>query len=236
MRNAVKVAFTALLSIAVMAASTTPSPASSKTRQITVSAEGKVSVTPDAVRIYATVSLVASTSKASLELANLVSGRVRATLLDNGVGRRDFRTQSLTVYPEYNYSQDRGSTLVGYRASQSFDITVRNAAGTGVIVDALVATGGDNLQVNSVSPFILNSAEATESARQNAVKNARIKARSYASLLEIRLGSVISLIEGSAPSFSGPVFAMEKNDAGSTQIDLGQQEVTVTVTVKWSIR
>jgi uncharacterized protein YggE len=29
---------------------------------------------------------------------------------------------------------------------------------------------------------------------------------------------------------------MEKNDAGSTVIDLGQQEVTVTVTVKWAIR
>jgi uncharacterized protein YggE len=236
MRNAFKLAFTALLSITLMATGTTSSLASSEARQITVSAEGRVRVTPDAVRIYATVSFVTSTSKAALEQANLVSGRVRVALLENDIERRDIRTQSLTVYPEYNYSQDRGSTLVGYRASQSFDITVINAAAAGVVVDALVAAGGDDLQINSVNPFILNSAEVTEIARQDAVKNARVKARSYASLLKVRLDKVLSLIEGAAPSFSGPVFALEKNDAGSTQIDLGQQEVTVTVTVKWSIR
>jgi uncharacterized protein YggE len=156
--------------------------------------------------------------------------------LANGVDRKEIRTQSVTVYPEYNYSQERGSTLIGYRASQSFDVVVKNAATAGSVVDAIVAAGEDDLQVNSVSPFVFDAASATSSARENAVKNARAKARSYAALLEVKLGKVISLVEGSAPIYGGPIFAMEKNDAGSTVIDLGQQEVTVTVTVKWSIR
>lgn len=210
-------------------------PAQAETRQITVSAEGKVNVTPDAVRIYATVSLVKESSKEALDAANVISSLVRQTLLSNGVERRDLRTQTLTVYPEYNYSQDRVSTIVGYRASQAFDISVRNTTNAGAVVDAIVLTGGDNLQVNSVSPFVLNIADATASARENAVKNARLKARSYASLLEVKLRRMISLIEGSSLSFGGPVFALEKNDAGSTVIDLGQQEVVVTVTMKWSI-
>ena len=236
MRNILRILTVGLVSTAIAISGSALTSAQAEVRQITVSAEGKVNVTPDAVRTYATVSLVASTSKGALESANAVSAKVRTALLDNGIQRRDLRTQSLTVYPEYNYSQDRGSTLIGYRASQAFDILVRNASNAGAVVDAIVAVGGDDLQVNSVSPFVLNAASATASARENAVKNARVKARSYASLLDVSLGKVISLVEGSAPSFGGPVFAMEKNDAGSTVIDLGQQEVTVAVTVKWSIR
>jgi uncharacterized protein YggE len=236
MRNPLRVFVIGITSIAIAVSGFSLTSAQAESRQITVSAEGKVSVTPDAVRIYATVSLVAATSKSALESTNAVSAKVRVALLANGVDRRDLRTQSITVYPEYSFSQDRGSVLTGYRASQSFDIVVKNATNAGAVVDAIVAVGGDDLQVNSVSPFVLNAASATASARENAVRNARVKARSYASLLDVRLGKVISLTEGSAPSFGGPIFAMEKNDAGSTVIDLGQQEVTVTVTVKWSIR
>jgi uncharacterized protein YggE len=212
------------------------SAAEAEVRQITVSAEGKVSVTPDAVRIYATVSLVRESSALALQSANQVSAKVRAAFQANGVDRKEIKTQSITVYPEYNYSQERGSSLIGYRASQSFDVIVKNASSAGSVVDAIVVAGGDDLQVNSVVPFVLDAASATSSARENAVKNARAKARSYATLLEVKLGKVISLVEGSSPSYGGPVFAMEKNDAGSTVIDLGQQEVTVTVTVKWAIR
>ena len=212
------------------------SAAEAEVRQITVSAEGKVSVTPDAVRIYATVSLVRESSALALQSANQVTAKVRAALQANGVDRKEIKTQSITVYPEYNYSQERGSSLIGYRASQSFDVVVKNASTAGSVVDAIVVAGGDDLQVNSVVPFVLDAASATSSARENAVKNARAKARSYATLLEVKLGKVISLVEGSSPSYGGPVFAMEKNDAGSTVIDLGQQEVTVTVTVKWAIR
>jgi uncharacterized protein YggE len=212
------------------------SAAEAEVRQITVSAEGKVSVTPDAVRIYATVSLVRESSALALQSANQVSAKVRAAFQANGVDRKEIKTQSITVYPEYNYSQERGSSLIGYRASQSFDVIVKNASSAGSVVDAIVVAGGDDLQVNSVVPFVLDAANATSSARENAVRNARAKARSYASLLEVKLGKVISLVEGSSPSYGGPVFAMEKNDAGSTVIDLGQQEVTVTVTVKWAIR
>jgi uncharacterized protein YggE len=212
------------------------SAAEAEVRQITVSAEGKVSVTPDAVRIYATVSLVRESSALALQSANQVTAKVRAAFQANGVDRKEIKTQSITVYPEYNYSQERGSSLIGYRASQSFDVIVKNASSAGSVVDAIVVAGGDDLQVNSVVPFVLDAASATSSARENAVKNARAKARSYATLLEVKLGKVISLVEGSSPSYGGPVFAMEKNDAGSTVIDLGQQEVTVTVTVKWAIR
>ena len=212
------------------------STASAPSRYITISADGTVKVTPDAVRLNATVSVVASTSKDALSKSSTSAAAVRAALLAHGVATKDIATQSLTVYPEYNYTQDKGSVLVGYRGSQNFAVIIRNATNAGAIVDAIVSVGGDNLQVNGVTPYVLDSTKATASARSAAVKNAKAKATSYASLLGVKLGLVNYLIENSAPSIYPPMMGVAKDSAGSTQIDLGQQDVTVSITIQWALR
>ena len=208
--------------------------AAAPTRSISVNAEGTVKVTPDAVRMSATATVVAESNKAALAETAKAAAAVRAALLDNGVAKTDIATQSITSYPEYNYTPDGGSKLVGYRASQSFVVTIKNAANAGAVVDAVVAAGGDNLQVTGVSPFVLDASKASLSARTVAVKNARAKALSYAKLLGVKLGRVITLTEGSGPS-AYPIMAMAKDAAGATVIDLGQQDVTVSISVQWAI-
>ena len=46
--------------------------------------------------------------------------------------------QSITVYPEYSHPTSGTPTLSGYRATQSFDITIRSASSVGAVVDAIV--------------------------------------------------------------------------------------------------
>jgi uncharacterized protein YggE len=209
--------------------------AATPSRYITVSADGTIKVTPDAVRLNATVSVVAGTSKEALAQSSTSAAAVRAALIAHGVATKDISTQSLTVYPEYNYTTDKGSVLVGYRGSQNFTVILRNATNAGAIVDSVVGAGGDNLQINGVTPYVLDSTKATASARSAAVKNAKTKAASYASLLGVKLGKVNYLIENSAPSFYPPMMGVAKDAAGSTQIDLGQQDVTVSITVQWAL-
>lgn len=211
--------------------------AATSPRHITVNAEGSVKVTPDAVRINATVSLIATTNKLALSQVATTSTAVREALTKSGVAAKDIATQSVTAYPEYNYTNDKGAVLVGYRGSQSFTIVVRNAANAGAVVDAVVAAGGDNLQLNGVSPFVLDASKATESARAAAVKNAKAKATSYAKLLGVKLGRVEYLTENSSPSIAPPMYlASAKATAeDAIVIDLGQQEVTVTITIRWSL-
>jgi len=209
--------------------------AATPSRYITVSADGTVKVTPDAVRLNATVSVVAGTSKEALAQSSTSAAAVRAALIAHGVATKDISTQSLTVYPEYNYTTDKGSVLVGYRGSQNFTVILRNATNAGAIVDSVVGAGGDNLQVNGVTPYVLDSTKATASARSAAVKNAKTKAISYASLLGVKLGKVNYLIENSAPSIYPSVMGAAKDASGSTQIDLGQQDVTVSISVQWAL-
>jgi len=212
----------------------TPAPAVT-TRHITVSATGSATVVPDAVRIYATVYVLGTTSKGALSTATTTSRTVRSSLTANKVATKDIATQSITVYPEYSYPASGTSTLSGYRATQSFDITIRNATTAGAVVDAIVEAGGDNLQVNGVSPFVLDSDKATETARTAAVKKAKAKAASYAKLLGVKLGRVISLDETSTPTAYPIYTATAKADSDATVVDLGEQKVSVSVTVRWSI-
>ena len=211
-----------------------PTNAAPQSRTITVSATGSVKVTPDAVRVNATVTKVTTSNALALSEVGTIAAAVRKALLANGISTKDIKIQSLTVYPEYNYTQEKGSVLIGYRGSQSFEIVVRNAQNAGTVVDAIIATGSDNLQLNGVTPFVIDSTKALASAQSVAVKNAKGKAASYAKLLGVKLGKVNYLIENSSPTYSGPLMAMDKASR-SAVVDLGQQDVTVSITVSWNL-
>ena len=209
--------------------------AEAASRYITVSAEGSVKVTPDAVKVMGQVTVVEGTNAGALTKANNSSAAVRKALIANGVSTKDIATTSLTVYPEYNYTQDKGSVQIGYRASQSFTVVVKNAANAGAVVDAIAAAGGDYLQLQGVSPFVLDNTKATEAARAAAVKNAKAKAASYAKLMGVKLGKVNYLTEGGA-TYNPPIYGVMKAAADSaTVIDLGTQDVSVSISVQWAL-
>jgi uncharacterized protein YggE len=212
----------------------TTSAEAATSRYVTVNAQGSVKVVPDAVRINATSTNVAATSKEALAATAKTSAAVRAALLAAKIDKKDIATQSISISPEYKY-ENNTSTIIGYRASQSFTIVVRAADSAGSIVDDIVAAGGDSLQLSGATPFVLDNSKATAAARTAAVKSARAKAASYASLLGVKLGKVTYLIENSSPVAYLPVMGVAKAESDATVIDLGEQDVSVSVTVKWSL-
>lgn len=207
----------------------------SETRYINVTAMGTAMIIPDAVRVNASVSVLGSTSKEALRMAGTKASAVQFALTANKIAPSDVATQSITVYPEYSYPASGATVLSGYRASQSFSIIIRSAKTAGAIVEAIVEAGGDALQVNGVSPFVLDNNKANELARVNAVKIAKSKASAYAKLLGVKLGRIIHVHETSSPFASTNYMPTSKADSTVTFVDLGLQEISVTVTVRWMI-
>ena len=138
------------------------SAAPAATRYLTLSSTGSVTVVPDAVRINANVTVVAGSNKEATASTATAAAAVRAALLATGILKADIATQSISVYPEYEYTQERGSQIIGYRATQSFVVKVKNADTAGAVVDAVIAAGGDAVQLQGVTPFVLNTSKATE--------------------------------------------------------------------------
>ena len=206
-------------------------------RYITVTGVGTISVVPDAVRFNATVSTIGSTNAAALSAATKSAAAVRAALKTAGIATKDVRSANISVYPEYNWTQEAGTKITGYRASQTFDVLVRTASKAGSIIEAVVTAGGDSVQLGGVIPTNLNPSTATEDARAAAVANAKSKASSYAKLLGTSIGKVLSLEEQSSPVYSSPFPTAKAGaaDAAAIEIDLGEQDVTVSITVRWAL-
>lgn len=242
-RLAVRVAAFALVSLLVLAAcgqddGETIVVNDSSSRGITVQATGIAMAIPDAVRMNLTISALADTSKNALTQVSDVADKVRTALTDNGVEDKDIATQTVSVYPEYNYPQSGTQTLIGYRATQSFEVLIHQADTAGTVVDAVVAAGGDLVQIGGVTPIVLETSVSANKARANAIANALAKAKDYAELLDIELGSVEYVNELSAP-IAVPT-ARDDVALGSpetaTKIDLGEQQIAVIVEVRWSLK
>ena len=69
-------------------------------RYISVSSIGTVKVTPDAVRLNASVSTLSKVSTDALAAANVAASKFRAAILANGIDKKYLSSTTLTVYPE----------------------------------------------------------------------------------------------------------------------------------------
>ena len=206
---------------------------------VTLDATGSVKVVPDGVQFNFSVFAVEATSKSASERANVLANQAREALDESKIDKKDISTQNVSVYPEYSYSPEGKQTLIGFRASQSFAVTLRDTEEAGSVVDAVLLLVGTDLTIDTLAPILLDTSDALEQARENAIKLAKKKAEDYADLLDVKLGDVISVREFSGSSSIPQPWLRDMATADSlestkTVVDLGTQEVTVTVEVRWA--
>jgi uncharacterized protein YggE len=206
---------------------------------VTLDATGSVKVVPDGVQFNFSVFAVEATSKSASERANVLANQAREALDESKIDKKDISTQNVSVYPEYSYSPEGKQTLIGFRASQSFAVTLRDTEEAGSVVDAVLLLVGTDLTIDTLAPILLDTSDALEQARENAIKLAKKKAEDYADLLDVELGDVISVREFSGSSSIPQPWLRDMATADSlestkTVVDLGTQEVTVTVEVRWA--
>lgn len=205
---------------------------------ITVQATGSVRVVPDGVAFTFSIVAIEPTNEAAVRAVDETSARVLETLSANGVADEDVATRNITVYPEYRYGGEEGSpTLLGYRATQTFAVTITDAANAGVVVSAVLLAAGDAIQVDSVTPVLIDSAGAVAEARKIAVDLAKEKAADYARLADVKLGSVVTITEVASPSGLRPTMLDEVADGSKefVTVTLGSQEVSVSIEIRFAI-
>ena len=208
-------------------------------RSVSVTGTGTTVVVPDSVRLDATIVALANSSSAALSATSKSAQTLRQTLTSAGVIAKYIQTQTLSVTPNYTYSQNGGSKITGYQASQGFSVIIRNAANAGAIVSAAQNAVGNPLQINNVNPYVFDESAAETTARAQAISIAKDKATSYAKLAGAKIGKIITIDESIQNLTPVPGFATFDRARGATtpaQIDLGQQNVTVTVTTEWAIK
>lgn len=201
-----------------------------------VVAEGEASRVPDIATIRAGVVSQAPTAAAALSANATQMARVLAALKAAGVAERDLQTATISLNSQYRYAQNQPPVITGYQASNSVAVKFRDIARSGAILDALVRQGANQIEGPNLSIDKLEAAQ--DEARVDAVKRARARAELYAKALNMRVERLVALSEAADGGMPGPVPVMmvraQAKDA--TQVVPGEQQVGVTVRVRFLLK
>ena len=209
-------------------------------RTVSVSATGQADVVPDAAHASITVEVTdPNSAQAAQQTAAASATKVLDALRAAGVADADIATQGISVAPAYNYTSDGGQTQIGFRASQTFTVTLRDLTTAGATLDAVVAAGGNDARIDSLTPFVTDPTVAANKARAQAVDIAQAQAEQYAQLLGFTLGPVASVSESSSTIAPPPIAYSDAAAAPAqkvpTPVEPGTTQVSVTLNVAWSI-
>jgi uncharacterized protein YggE len=226
--------------LAACAPNTVVTSTAEQPRTVSVSATGQADAVPDAAKAALTIEV---TDPAAAQQAQQDAAVAATAVLDAlkaaGVADADIATQGVSVAPTYNYTSDGGQQLIGYRASQTLTVTLRDLATAGSILDSAVAAGGNAVRIDSLTPYVIDPTVAAKAARAQAVQIAQAQAEQYAQLLGFTLGDVASVSESTSTVGPPPVALSEAAAAPAdkvpTPIEPGTTQVSVTLNVAWSI-
>lgn len=211
--------------------------ASTSERVVTVTGQGQVQVQPDIATARLGVQTEADTAEDALNENNVRMQDLISATLESGVAKEDIQTQVLRLQPIYEQpsGDQQQPTLTGYRATNTVQITVRDLANMGVVLDGAVEAGGNT--IDSIQFKLSDPEEAARQAREAAMNDATAKAEQLTSLAGAQLGEVLTIDEqGSSPP---PVVLAEPAAApaeSTVPVQAGSQTVEANVTVSWQIR
>lgn len=203
-----------------------------QTTLLSVSTSAEASRAPDIATLSTGVVTQAADANTAMRQNAQRMDRVMAALRTAGIADRDIQTSGITLNPQYRYVENQPPAIVGYQASNTVNVKVRELAKLGKVLDALVAQGAN--QINGPSFGIDKPEAALEEARLAAVRKAQAMARTYADALGMRVLRVVSLNEGGAipprplpviRAVAAPMAMMEKD----TAVSMGESTVSVSV-------
>src|SRR5262245_25999871 len=219
---------TALATLATLVA------VSSAQASISITGQGQVTYVPDMAYIHVSVSNDAKTATEAWQKTSEAVKRLFQVLKDFGVDEKDFKTAGLNISPRYIHPKDKEPVLVGYTVTYNLQITVRQLARLGAMLDQLVENGANRGMGISFSHDRLD--QMIEEARLAAVHDARRRAELYVKAAGGSLGGLVSISE--AQPFHPQLYRFEHVPASGTAslpVNPGQQDLSATIVVTYAI-
>ncbi len=206
---------------------------------ISVTATGRVIVSPDIADLRLGVSVTKPTVKAARAQAAESMTKVIAALKALGIADADLQTSMLSLQPNYDYSTNSNPPkLTGYTLSNSVAVTIRDLDKVGDAIDDSLAAGATTL--DGVTFRVDDPAKAAQQARQQAMTQAKAQADTLASAAGVSIVGVASISETSGPMPYPVFYGADRAGAAvaqdvATPVQAGTNEVTVSVSVAYLI-
>lgn len=221
---------------------------------ISVSADGKVTATPDLATMSIGVQTMGATAQAVKDQNNTKVNAVIAFVKGLGVAAGDITTSNINVYPQQSYPVmmapspgvviDNTPKITGYTGNQTVTIKIhgvdKDTSVIGKIEDGAVNAGAN--EVDGVNFSFSNPDSLQQQAQEAAIANAKVKAEALAKAAGLTLGKVVSVSETNS-NFPGPMpyalaSPMSAGAAKSVAPDIqnGTQDITESMSVTYEVK
>ncbi|MEN9582195.1 MAG: hypothetical protein RL641_149 [Candidatus Parcubacteria bacterium] len=214
---------------------------------ISVSGDGEFFAAPDIAMISFTARGEGSTTKIAQTKETEMINKAVKYLKDKGIAEKDIKTSTYYAQPKYEYAPctklycpTSQSRIVGYEASQTVDIKIRDIDTIG---DVLTGLGENGIAEISGPNFTIEDEDKIkDDARALAITEAKTKAEKLASDLGVHIVRVISFNEsnGGYPMYYAKDAMMsagaESAPSASPAVPTGENKISVNVTITYEIR
>lgn len=204
---------------------------------ISVTGTGTANLAPDIVLITLGVQTQGPDIAEAVQENNRRAGEVMAAIREAGVADGDMSTANFSVSTQQQYD-DQGNPTgeVSYWVDNSVNVTLRDLGKLGDLLQSALTQGANSVQ--SVTYSVEDPTEALDSARVQALEDARSQAAQLAAAAGVELGQVITVGEpgyGAAPLMDfAPAFG--KGGGGGVPTSPGTLEYSVQLSVVYGIR
>ncbi|MCX6779999.1 MAG: SIMPL domain-containing protein [Candidatus Magasanikbacteria bacterium] len=206
-------------------------------RTIAVNGYGKVSGNNDiAVTTIGYSNTDKDVAKAQADNKKVMD-QITSDLKKMGVEDKDLQN-NYTIYPNYNYTPQKGQELIGYQVSNQLTIKIRDLTKIPNILSLAGKYGAT--EVSGLNFTIDDPENLKADARAKALIDARTKAADLADKLGVRVGSVVSYNEFE-DNTGGPIYNMKALDSaqsvggGPATVSSGSRDVVMNVSVTYEI-
>ncbi|MFV8323746.1 SIMPL domain-containing protein [Flavobacterium sp. LB3P21] len=197
--------------------------------QINVSGEGKVKVIPDQATIAVTVETKGNNAKDVKKQNDEKIEAVLKFIKKMNLALADYKTQRVSLNPQYDYEKKKHS----YNATQTIEILLRDLSKYDELMEGLVDQG-----INRIDAVTFQSSKLAQyqsEARKLAMKEAKLKAEDYVSVLGQKVGRAMTISDNSQTYYPQPMYAamktMERSDAEAPRETLAVGEINISANV-----
>jgi uncharacterized protein YggE len=200
--------------------------------QISVNGEGKVKVVPDQATILATIETKGNNAKDVKKQNDQKIEAVLKFIKKMNLAPADYNTQRVSLNPEYDYEKKKHN----YNATQTIEIVLKDLSKYDELMEGLVDEGIN--RIDNVTFQSSKLAQYQSEARKLAMKEAKLKAEDYVSVLGQKVGRAMTISDNSQTYYPQPIryaaMKMEMSDAQAPRETLAVGEINITANVSVS--
>jgi uncharacterized protein len=204
---------------------------------ISVAGHGFTRRAPDLMRVVLSIEAVRERAADAMAAAGAIADQVVAVARSAGIAAEDIRTSDISLAPD-RADGPYGGRVTGYRAGESFQLTVRRLYCAGPTLELVADACPSQVRIEAVAFGVTDQDELRGVARQAAYADALSRADHYARLAGRTLGPLQVLSEQAlSPAASRlPAFPIGQAAVPTVSAELPSVQEQVTVQAVFAIR